>query len=45
MVINGSVSGTESESLIKLGGKDIKNAENLKYLGVKIAPGDNDIMI
>lgn len=45
MLINGDQADTESETLIKLEDKNIKNVKSFKYLGVKIAPADNNIMI
>ena len=45
MVVNGNHEETTSESIIKLGEYDIKNVQAFKYLGIKIAPNNNNVMI
>ena len=45
MVVNGDQEETTSESIIKLGDKNIKNVSVFKYLGVKISPKNNKVMI
>ena len=45
MVVNGDQEETTSESIIKLGDKNIKNVSVFKYLGVKISPKNDKVMI
>ena len=45
MVVNGDLEETTSESIIKLGDKNIKNVSVFKYLGVKISPKNDKVMI
>ena len=43
--MNGTEDDTKSKSLITLGDKKIENVEEFKYLGVKIAPRNDNIMM
>ena len=45
MVVNGNPIETQSQSLITLGDKKIKNVQTFKYLGAKISPKNNKVMI